>query len=317
MNNFVSTNYHNMPVKFVFLILPNVHLMDLAGPDQVIQESIGCGADFSIEYYSIGHDVISSAGLPIGKLRDYSKIKIDEGDFLIIPGSETAYFLSDEFRGNTGLFNWINKIHSTGTNICSICTGAFVLAISGLLDGVTCTTHFRKTRQLQELFPLVKVNENILFTEHNRIFTSAGIASGIDMTLHIVEKLKGSYFAHLVARELVVYNRRKGSHNQQSDLLAYRNHIHAGIHNAQDWLHQNLDKKSNLGDLAEIANMSSRNFTRVFRKETGITVNDYITMLRKEKIRELLKKPDMSRVQIARRCGLRSERQLSRIINNT
>lgn len=303
-----------MPVKFIFLVLPRVHLMDLAGPDQVIYGAIEYGADFTIEYCSVEEHITTSAGLPIGKLKHFSAVKLDKGDYLVIPGSETDYLLSNEFTKKKDLFTWLSQQYKNGVNICSICTGAFGLACCGLLDGIPSTTHFSKTKQLQKQYPALKVNENVLFTEHKGIYTSAGITSGIDMFLHILEELKGDYFAHLIARELVVYNRRAASHNQQSELLSFRNHIHAGIHNAQDWLHNNLHKKTNLFDLAEIANMSARNFTRIFKKETGITVNDYITLLRKNRIKELTQNPDLSREQIAKKCGLKSVRQLSRIM---
>lgn len=306
-----------MSVKFNFLIFPHVHLLDLAGADQAILESIGYGADFIIEYSTLGPNVVSSTGLPIGSMKKYSEIELKENDFLIIPGSESSFFLSDNFKKQKELFSWIDDQYSKGVKVCSICSGAFALAQAGLLFGIPCTTHFKKTKLLQQLFPTAKVNENVLFTEYNGIYTSAGIASGIDMMLHIIEQLKGSYFAHLVARELVVYNRRSGNQKQQSDLLQFRNHIHAGVHNVQDWLHENLHKHANLEDLSETANMSSRNFTRVFKRETGVTVNDYITVLRKEKIRELMKNPNISRSQIARKCGLKSARQISRIIKDT
>ena len=91
--------------------------------------------------------------------------------------------------------------------------------------------------------------------------------------------------------------------------------MHAGIHKVQDWLHGNLQQKLSIPELAEIAMMSERNFTRVFKKETNLTVNDYITLLRKEKIKELMKRPDLSRDQIAKQCGLQSTRHLSRLIN--
>ena len=124
----------------------------------------------------------------------------------------------------------------------------------------------------------------------------------------------GPHFANKVAREIVLYIRRDANQTQQSIFLSYRNHIHAGIHRAQDWLIENLDKKSCLDQLAALANMSTRNFTRVFKKETGITIGEYIALLRQEKIKELLKKPDFSRHQVARQVGLTSERQVSRLM---
>ncbi len=305
-----------MKTKFVFLLLPEIHLMDLAGPDQAIHEAIDFGADFEIEYCGLTNGVTSTSGLPIGKVNHFLEVKIAVDDFLIIPGCNVSYLLSTDFKKNNALFDWIRSIYTNGTNICSICAGAFVLAETGLLDAIACTTHFKRTKQLQELYPKTRVIENILFTDSNRIFTSAGIASGIDLTLYIIEKLKGSHFAHLVARELVVYNRRNGNSSQESELLQFRNHIHSGIHKVQDWVIENIHQKMHLSDLAEIANMSERNFTRIFKKETSVTVHEFLTIIRKEKIKNLIKNPNLSRVEIANKIGLKNERQLNRILYN-
>jgi transcriptional regulator GlxA family with amidase domain len=153
--------------------------------------------------------------------------------------------------------------------------------------------------------------------EDKGIYTSAGVTAGIDLALHIVSVLKDDNFSFKIARELVVYNRRSGSDAQQSIHLSYRNHIHSGIHKVQDWLQDNLNKALNIIDLAAIANMSDRNFTRIFKKETSLTVHEYITLLRKERLTALLKNPDLSRQQIAQQCGLASERQLSRLIKQS
>ncbi|HMS32975.1 MAG TPA: DJ-1/PfpI family protein [Ignavibacteria bacterium] len=300
--------------KIVFLVLPYVHLMDLAGPDQVFLEAKGYDAPFEIEYCTTGSTLFSSSRLPFGKLKHFSKVKIKENDFLFISGAELRYLQSEDFKSNKSLFDWIRDCREKNIKICSICSGAFVLAESGILNGKECTTHWKRTDELQNLYPEAKVIENVLFTEDDNIYTSAGIASGIDLALHIVEQMKGDYFAHKVARELVIFSRRSGGQKQQSDLLNFRNHIHSGIHKVQDWLHENLHKKVSLTDLAEIACMSDRNFTRIFKKETSLTVNEYITLLRKEKIGQLINNPDISKQQIAKQCGLKSERHIRRII---
>jgi transcriptional regulator GlxA family with amidase domain len=189
-----------MAITFAFLILPEVHLMDLAGPDQTLHEAICFGADFQIKYAVLDHNPQSSAGLPLGNLPSFSSLHLQPGDFLIIPGSPVEYLLSTAFQKQTALFHWLRVQHQAGVQLISICAGAFVLAQAGLLDGLDCTTHFQRTRQLQSLFPKTNVKENVLFVESDRILTSAGIASGIDLTLFILEKMKGPFFAHKVAR---------------------------------------------------------------------------------------------------------------------
>lgn len=306
-----------MHTQIVFLVLPEIHLMDLAGPDQVFLEAKDYGADLSITYCSTTESIASSAELTISKLHHFSTVKLSSDDYLFIPGSTIDYLLGKESKSNKELFLWIQKLHAQGTTICSICTGAFLLAHSGILDNKSCTTHWKRTSQLQDLFPRLKVIENVLFVEDSNIFTSAGIASGIDLALHILEQKYGEYFAHKVAREMVIYNRRKGHSVQKSVYLDYRNHIHAGIHKVQDWLQDNLHKKNNLISLAEIACMSGRNFTRSFKKETGITVNEYLKLLRQEKIKQMLHNADSTRSEIAKACGLKSERHITRLIQTS
>jgi transcriptional regulator GlxA family with amidase domain len=177
-----------MPIKFTFLILPHFHSMDLAGPDQTILEAIDYGADFEIEYCAMDESTVSSAGLPLGSMKHFSEVQLTEGDFLIIPGSSVSYLISLKFKKNTDLIDWIVQQHHKKINLVGICAGAFVLAECGLLDHIACTTHFQRTSQLQQLYPKSMVKENILFVEENGIYTSAGIAAGIDLLLHIIEK---------------------------------------------------------------------------------------------------------------------------------
>lgn len=303
--------------KIIFLILPHIHLLDLAGADQVFHEAIGQGADIETEYCSIVPNIETSGHLPFGKLAHFSKIPVRQGDYIFIPGAEVDFLLSKKMASEKELIQWIITAYNNGVHLCSVCTGAFFLALTGLLKGKKCTTHWKRTKQLQEKYPSISIVENILFTEEERIYTSAGVTAGIDMALYILAKLKGDSFSYKIARELVVYVRRQGNEAQQSIFMSYRNHIHSGIHKVQDFLQENIHKKRSLPQLATIACMSSRNLTRVFKKETGISVNEYITLIRKERIEELCKNPDITRREVARQCGLKSERHVIRLIKKS
>lgn len=302
--------------QIIFLVLPQVHLLDLAGADQVFLEAKDYGLDINVSYCSYGVPIQTSTGIGLENIQHFSEIKANEGDYVIIPGAALDFLNGPEMGRQQELFRWVADAYYNKANVCSICTGAFFLAMAGLLDGKRCTTHWKRTAELQQQYPKLQVVDNILFTEDQRILTSAGVTSGIDLALHIVAQIKDDLLSYKVARELVVYNRRSGNDAQQSVHLKYRNHIHVGVHKIQDRLQEKIDTKMLLDDLAEVACMSTRNMTRIFKKETGITINDYIQMLRKEKIRELLKNPDISRRDIAQQCGLKSERQISRILQN-
>jgi transcriptional regulator GlxA family with amidase domain len=280
-------------------------------------EAIGFGADFVMEYCGIDEAPVSAAGMLMARPQHFSDTRLQKGDYLIIPGSKVTYLLSDRFKAQQGLLQWLRDCHANGVKLVSICAGAFVLGEAGLLNGIECTTHFQRTRQLQQCYPMAKVKEHVLFVEANGIYTSAGIASGIDLTLYIIEQLLGSYFAHKVAREMVIYIRRNGQDAQQSAFLRHRNHIHAGIHKVQDHIIDNIHQKNQLHELAAVACMSERNLTRVFKKEAGITINSYINSIRVEKLGLLLQNPDLSRKQMAGLLGLVSERQLQRVMKHT
>lgn len=300
--------------KFLFLILPEVHLLDLAGPNQVISEAIDLGVDFEIEYCGIEEEIKTSAHLGISKLKHFSEVELKAGDYVVIPGSRVKFLTSFDFKKNSSLIDWILAEHKKGVILVTVCVGTYVVGEAGLLDNIECTTHFDQTQHLQKRFPKAIVKENILFTSANNIYTSAGIASGIDLMLHIIERHTGGNVAHRVARELVVYKRRDGVNEQHSVYFQYRDHIHNGIHKVQDYIIDNIGKKLYLNSLAEIANMSERNFSRLFKRETGITVHQFITNVRVEQIKNLFKNPDLSRKQIAKKVGLVSEKQVTRLL---
>ncbi len=303
--------------KIVFLVLPRTHLLDLAGPIQVFQEAIEQGAQLEILYCSHESALTTSSDFPFGKLPHYTEIQFRTGDFLMVAGAEVSYIISKQLTANKELLKWVGVLHASGVRIASICTGAFFLGAAGLLNERKCTTHWKRTAELKKRFPRIQLVEDILFTECDGIYTSAGVTAGIDLALFILEQLTDDHLAYKVARELVVYVRRSGADSQESSFMKYRNHIHSGIHQVQDYLHDNLQTRVSLSQLADKACMSPRNLTRIFKRETGITVNEYTSILRREVLKKLSGNPDISRKQMARHCGLTSERQVIRLLKSS
>jgi transcriptional regulator GlxA family with amidase domain len=211
-----------------------------------------------------------------------------------------------------GVLRWLRQAHRAGAQICSVCTGAFILAQAGLLDGRLCTTHWSRTEQLQRQFPRARVVTNRLFVEDGKVTTSAGIASGIDLALSLVERRHGPRLTAAVAREMVIYLRRDGSHKQESTYMDYRAHLNPGVHRVQDALVHQPEQRLRLSELARVAGMSERNLTRVFRQATGISIGEYVAKLRLELARSLLADPHLSLEAIATRVGFESARQLRR-----
>lgn len=304
-----------MTRKIAFFIQDHTNLLDLGACVHVFQESIDMGLDFELEFVSFDKKVKTLVGLPLINLKPYQKLNLKEGDFLFIISTDIHYILSSKYKLTHEFKEWLNKMKDEGIRICAICNGAFLLGKAGLLNYRKCTTHWKRTKELKKMFPLAQVEEDKIFVEDENIITSAGGTSGIDVSLHILSELKDEHFAHKVARELVVYQRRNGSDSQLSVFLDSRNHFNSKIHQAQDYVQSNLHHKISLDLLADKAHMSYRNFCRVFKKETNITANQYINIIRKERILTLIQNKDLSRKQVANMVGLDSERHLSRLLN--
>lgn len=299
--------------QLIFVVPPYVHVLDLMGPVQVFYEAAEYGAPYRLVYCSLGKPVTSSSGLNFGPLSLFADVETQPGDYIFLPGMDMAYLRSSAFKQETAFFDWLRQQHKKGVHLCSVCTGAFMLAQAGLLNGRKCTTHWKRLEELQSTYPRLAVQQDRLFIKDAGIYTSAGITAGIDLALAIVEEHQGPLFATKIARELVVYFRRGEGHSQKSVYLDYRNHMNVAIHRMQDWLIANLEANASLEDLAEIVGMSTRNLTRTFRKETGTTINAYTTLLRLELANTLLYDPGITMDAIAAKCGFRDARQLRRI----
>jgi transcriptional regulator GlxA family with amidase domain len=290
-------------------------MRDMSGPTHAFLAAGQLLHGYPIEYCSFREEIVDSSGLQLSRLAFYRDVRVQVGDMVFLPGYSTSVLRSGaDAEAWEGVYAWLRELAAIGVRLCSICTGAFILARAGLLEGKSCTTHWSMASLLKQLFPMVRVREDVLFTQEGNIYTSAGICSGIDLVLHLLEVAHGPLLAHKVAHELVVYVRRSDRHTQESVYLNYRNHLHRGIHELQDWLIENLDKKTTIDELACRVNMSTRNLTRLFKLQTGISVNHYITLLRVELARNLRHSPGITMREIASRCGFANERQLQRIL---
>ncbi len=300
--------------KIAFIIPPTVELLDLAGPVQVFTEAMFYGMDFAIEFYLYQKNPVSTSGLTFGKLNRYTEAKLNPGDYIFIPGMDQNYIRSKSFQNEKGFFNWLAMCSQKKINVCSVCNGAFALGKAALLNGMECTTHWRRVKELQQQFPQTKVLSDVLYVKNKNVCTSAGISAGIDLALSILEDLAGPHFTQLVARGLVVYYRGNGSRKRRENYLDFRNHINMKIHEIQDYLFDHMSGETTIAKLASIAEMSPRNLTRVFKETTGTTVHEYLTMIRIDEAKTLIKNSKNNIRSIALQCGFKTERQLQRIL---
>jgi transcriptional regulator GlxA family with amidase domain len=188
------------------------------------------------------------------------------------------------------------------TRWVSICTGAFVLAAAGLLDGRTATTHWIHADDLADLHPNVRVNPDVLFVDDGKVLTSAGAAAGIDLCLHIVRTDHGSEVANHAARRVVVPPWREGGQRQFIERPVPQA-ADAGTSATRQWMSEHLDQPVDLRRLAGHAQMSVRTFTRRFREETGLSPGQWLLRERVERARQLLESTDLSVERVARDAG--------------
>jgi transcriptional regulator GlxA family with amidase domain len=297
--------------RVFFYINNSTHILDLAGAVQAFHVAINYEIDYEIRYISDNTHQKSSTSLGFTNLELFSTVDIKSTDIIIIAG----FSLKELPKGNTDLFNFLKKANELKAIICSVCTGCFTLAEAGLLDNKECTTHWNFTEKLQLNYPKTKVLNNRLFVKSDNIYTSAGITTGIDLALFLLEQRHGAKVAYQIARELVVYMRRDGNETQNSIYLQYRQHINSSIHAVQDYIIHHLEEKIKIEQLAERIYTSPRNLTRLFKATTGITIGDYLEELRIEKAIQLLK--DNNKMEfIAQSCGFKSTNQLRNMLKN-
>ncbi len=189
-----------------------------------------------------------------------------------------------------------------GARVMSICTGAFVLAAAGLLDGRRATTHWAHADNFRRLFPNVDLDPDVLFVDEGDVLTSAGVAAGVDLCLHLVRHDHGSEVANMAARRCVVPPWRPGGQSQFI-VRPVPDEADTSTAPARAWALAHLDEPLDLRALAAQARMSVRTFTRRFREETGVSPGKWLTQQRVERARHLLETTDLAVDQVARHAG--------------
>lgn len=302
--------------RIFFLVPPQVQLLDITGPAHLFYEAKEYGAKIETIYLGLDNtsEQQSGAGIALGNLIPFHKHALGPNDLLFVPGMDVQILFADTISKTFhSFFEWLREQHRNGAKICSVCTGAYLLGYAGLLDGKECTTHWKYMEHFQSRFPRAKVLSERLIIKDGNLYSSAGVSSGIDLSLFLIEELFGPVFASKIAKEVVIFLRRTESDPQLSVFLQYRNHIDTQIHQVQDTLAQNLSTKITIEELAENVYMSPRNLTRLFKKTTGITIGEYVDKLRVERAVQLLSSG--SKVSAtALECGLQSPNQLRSLL---
>ncbi|MEU4678334.1 GlxA family transcriptional regulator [Micromonospora sp. NPDC023737] len=271
------------PHRVAILVYDGVTLLDVAGPAEVFKEANRFGADYQIMLLSpTGADVMSNLGV---------RLAVDDAvsaepalDTLLVSGSDL--FPRAHVPGH--LADAVRIPAAAAGRVASICTGAFVLAAAGLLDGKRATTHWKVAHELATRYPTCRVEPDAIYVRDGTTYTSAGVTAGIDLALALVEEDHGPDLARDVARALVVYMQRAGGQSQFSAPLQGPPPRSPALRKITDLVTANPRGDHSLGELARHVNVSTRQLTRLFHDELSTTPARYVENIRFDMARALL-----------------------------
>jgi transcriptional regulator GlxA family with amidase domain len=292
------------------LAFQDVQLLDVAGPLQVfasaneLARAMGEPRPYELAVLAEQPLVTASGGLGLAA-QHLSEFDIPL-DTLIVAGGFGVQRASE----NAALIGWIRGRAAAARRTASVCSGAFLLATAGLLDGRRAVTHWGRCAEFARRFPAVHLEPDPIFVRDGNVWTSAGITAGIDLALALVEADLGSRVALAVARQLVVFLKRPGGQAQFSATLALQ-HGDARFERLHAWIADNIRGDLSVSALADAASMSERSFVRHYRRATGITPARAIERIRVEAARQALEQGQPVK-RVAARCGFGSEETMRR-----
>jgi len=296
-----------------FVLFPNALGLDITGPLEVFNTATqllrlkGGSGGYRARFAAAKKGPVRlSSGLEV-----IAQSKMGDGpaaDILLIPGGIGANDAVD----NDEFIARVREGAQKAARIVSVCSGAFILAAAGLLDGRRATTHWRVSDDLIRQYPKVNVVPDAIFTRDGNVYTSAGVTAGIDLALALVEEDLGGSIAIEVSRMLVLYFRRPGTQSQFSAPLKSQEAAGERFASLHAWLLEHIDETVSVETMADRVSMSPRNFSRVFKAGVGMTPGRYVETLRLDRARELLAAGDDTLETVAEASGFGREERLRR-----
>ncbi|WP_310784523.1 GlxA family transcriptional regulator [Mycobacterium sp. Z3061] len=291
----------------VIVVFDDVTMLDVAGAGEVFAEANRAGADYQLKIASVdGNDVTTSIGTRLGVTDAIASI--ESADTVLVAGSDDL----PRRPLDPALVKAIRSIAGRTRRLASICTGSFVLAQAGLLQGRRATTHWHEVRLFARAFPDITVEPDAIFVRDGEVFTSAGISSGIDLALALVEMDYGTELVRAVARWLVVYLKRAGGQSQFSVLVEADPPPESPLRKVTAAISANPADNHSVNTLAARASLSTRQLTRLFQSELGTTPARYVEMVRIDAARAALD-AGRSVAETARLAGFGSAESLRRV----
>jgi transcriptional regulator GlxA family with amidase domain len=290
-----------------FLIFPDFQLLDAAGPIGAFEMPTRMvrPSPYRLKVVAAQPGLVpSSAGASLAAEGFEAAGEIDT--LIVVGGWGTKEAMHDE-----ATLAFVRETAKTARRVCSVCSGAFILAAAGLLDGKRATTHWRRGQDFARLYPKVKVEPDCIFIRDGQIWTSAGVTAGIDLSLALIAEDCGEAVARRAAQELVVYHRRPGGQSQFSALLELERHD-SRFERLLSWAREHLSEPLDVEQLADQAGMSPRNFSRVFNAQVGMTPAKAIEKLRLEAARLRVEGGDDPVDRIAQQTGFGDPERMRR-----
>ena len=298
-------------MRIAVLTVPSVQMLDVAGPMDVFSEAntlLGDPTAYETRIVALSAEpVVALNGTRF--LPDMTIESSLEGfDSLLVAGTPGIR----DYESHPELIKWIAREAPHVRRIGSVCTGAFILAHAGLLNGRRATTHWNFAARLAATFPEIKVEANTIYAKDGPVYSSAGVTASMDLALALVEEDHGRSIALRVAKQLVLFLKRPGGQSQFSVHLETQVAEIGPIRDIHEWILEHISGDLSVEALAARAGMSSRNFARLFKRETDMTPGDYVEATRVEVARRMLEEGDTPLKKVASLCGFTDQNGLRR-----
>ena len=297
-----------MAREIAFLVFPDFQILDLTGPLEVFSQAERRTGGSTYVLRTLAFEpglVTSSSGLAV---HTEAARPFEGADTLIVVGGRGT----DAAMADPAYAAWIRDSSTRARRVASVCNGAFLLAEAGLLAGRRATTHWTRAAELAERYPDVTVDADRIFIREGSVSTSAGVTSGIDLALALVEEDLGGELARVIARQLVVFVQRPGNQRQFSVQLEAQRPAREPIRDLLSYIAEHPESDLSVPTLAARVGLSERQFLRVFPAETGQSPAGYVEAARVEAACRLLETTDDGLERVARICGFGTLRTLQR-----
>lgn len=297
------------PTKVAIVVFEDVQALDVAGPMDVFAEA----NKFLPEQRRYE---VALVGMRAGPLRCANGMDInvafgyedyhDQPDLILVAGGPRL----PQFRPEPGILAWMRDKAEGSLRFGSVCNGAFPLGHAGLLNGCEVTAHWNDVDSLTAQFPRARVRPDKIFVRDGRLFTSAGVAAGIDLCLALVAEDWGHEMALRIAKKLIVYIRRDGGQSQYSPYLAVGPKEETIVAKALRYVTEHIDEQLSMDQLADAVSVSRRTFSRIFARSANMTPSAFVEQVRVDHSRKLLEETDLPLKTVAFRCGFHNSNQM-------